>query len=159
MQEWDAPKTEIIVKIRNTIFGAGLWVVAAGASALSLGAWITFAGTLGRNEARDLVARAFDAGINLFDSAENYAHGAAEALLGDVLADLRLPRDAFCVTSKAFFGPVSAPRPTQPTMQLAQISLGRALPPVVGAELAQPGGGRSGRAVRARALRRLNDRV
>lgn len=38
MQEWAAPKTEIIVKIRNTIFGAGLWVVAAGASALSLGA-------------------------------------------------------------------------------------------------------------------------
>lgn len=38
MQEWDAPKTEIIVKIRNSIFGAGLWVVAAGASALSLGA-------------------------------------------------------------------------------------------------------------------------
>ena len=82
-------------------------------SALSLGAWITFSGTLGRNEARDLVARAFDAGINLFDSAENYAHGAAEALLGDVLADLRLPRDGFCVTSKAFFGPVPEPRPTQ----------------------------------------------
>lgn len=82
-------------------------------SALSLGAWITFAGTLGRNDARALVARAFDAGINLFDSAENYAHGAAEALLGDVLADLRLPRDGFCVTSKAFFGPVPDPRPTQ----------------------------------------------
>lgn len=82
-------------------------------SALSLGAWITFAGALGRNEARDLVARAFDAGINLFDSAENYANGAAEALLGDVLADLRLPRDGFCVTSKAYFGQVSEPRPTQ----------------------------------------------
>jgi len=37
VQEWAAPKTEFIVKIRNTIFGTGLWVVAAGASALSLG--------------------------------------------------------------------------------------------------------------------------
>jgi hypothetical protein len=37
VQEWDALKTEIIVKIRNTILGAGLWMVAAGASALSLG--------------------------------------------------------------------------------------------------------------------------
>ena len=30
-------KTELIVKIRNTIFGPGLWALAAGASALSLG--------------------------------------------------------------------------------------------------------------------------
>ncbi len=82
-------------------------------SALALGSWITFAGVLGRNQARNLVARAADAGVNLFDSAENYAHGAAEAMLGDVLADLRLSRDTFCVTSKAFFGPVPDPRPTQ----------------------------------------------
>ena len=37
VQEWAAPKTELIVKIRNTILGTGLWVVAAGAGALSLG--------------------------------------------------------------------------------------------------------------------------
>lgn len=82
-------------------------------SALSLGSWITFAGVLGRSQARNLVACAAEAGINLFDSAENYAHGAAEALLGDILADLRLPRDSYCVSSKAFFGSASDPRPTQ----------------------------------------------
>lgn len=82
-------------------------------SALSLGNWVTFAGVLGRSEARELVAQAFDAGINLFDSAESHAHGAAESLLGDVLADLRLPRDAFCVSSKAYFGASPAPRPSQ----------------------------------------------
>lgn len=37
VQECLGPETELIVKIRNTIFGPGLWVVAAGASALSLG--------------------------------------------------------------------------------------------------------------------------
>lgn len=82
-------------------------------SALALGSWITFGGVVGRNTARNLVAQAADAGINLFDSAENYAKGAAEAMLGDVLADLRLPRDSFCVSSKAFFGAVPEPRPTQ----------------------------------------------
>ncbi len=82
-------------------------------SALGLGSWITFAGVLGRSDARRLVAQAYDAGINLFDSAENDAHGAAEALLGDVIADLRLPRDAICISSKACFGAVAAPRPTQ----------------------------------------------
>lgn len=37
VQESPQPKTEHIVNIRNTILGAGLWVVASGASALSLG--------------------------------------------------------------------------------------------------------------------------
>ena len=37
VQESLGPETEFIVKIRNTIFGPGLWVFAAGASALSLG--------------------------------------------------------------------------------------------------------------------------
>lgn len=82
-------------------------------SALSLGSWINFAGNLSRGEVRRLVARAHEAGINFFDSAENYAFGEAEAMLGDVLADLRLPRDSFCVSSKAFFGSVRTPAPTQ----------------------------------------------
>lgn len=37
VQESPQPKPELIVNIRYTIFGAGLWVVATGASALSLG--------------------------------------------------------------------------------------------------------------------------
>ena len=37
VQESFGVETEFIVKIRNTIFGPGLWVFAAGASALSLG--------------------------------------------------------------------------------------------------------------------------
>ena len=37
VQESIGPGIEIIVQIRNTIFGPGLWAVAAGASALSLG--------------------------------------------------------------------------------------------------------------------------
>lgn len=82
-------------------------------SALSLGTWLTFSEVAGRNEARERVAHAFDAGVNLFDNAESYGNGEAERMLGDVIADLRLPRDAFCVSSKAFFGSAEAPRPTQ----------------------------------------------
>lgn len=82
-------------------------------SALSLGAWLTFGSQLTRGTARDLVAAAWDAGINLFDNAEGYAHGAAEEVMGDVIADLRLPRDGYCVTSKVFFGSAEHPRPTQ----------------------------------------------
>ncbi|MCW0404031.1 aldo/keto reductase [Xanthomonas sacchari] len=82
-------------------------------SALSFGAWINFGGQTGRDEARNLIAAAWDHGINFFDNAEVYAHGRAEQVMGDVIADLRLPRDGFCVSSKVYFGAVESPRPTQ----------------------------------------------
>ena len=82
-------------------------------SALSLGSWVTFGSQLGRGEARELVARAWDEGVNFFDNAESYAKGESERIMGDVLADLRLPRDGFCVSSKVFFGSAEEPRPTQ----------------------------------------------
>ncbi len=82
-------------------------------SALSFGAWVTFGNRVGRAEARNLIALAYDRGINFFDNAETYAAGEAERVMGDVLADLRLPRDAWCVSSKVYFGAVRDPRPTQ----------------------------------------------
>jgi voltage-dependent potassium channel beta subunit len=82
-------------------------------SALSFGAWVTFGTQVGRGEARELIAAAWDHGINFFDNAEVYAHGEAERVMGDAIADLRLPRDGFCVSSKVFFGAVPEPRPTQ----------------------------------------------
>lgn len=82
-------------------------------SALSFGAWVTFGTQVGRAEARELIATAYDHGVNFFDNAETYAHGEAERVMGDVIADLRLPRDAFCVSSKVFFGAAEDPRPTQ----------------------------------------------
>jgi len=82
-------------------------------SALSFGAWVTFGAQIGRGEARNLIARAWDHGINFFDNAEAYAGGRAEQVMGDVIADLRLPRDGYCVSSKVFFGSVDNPLPTQ----------------------------------------------
>ena len=82
-------------------------------SALSFGAWVTFGSQVARDEARNLVAAAWDNGINFFDNAEGYANGRAEQVMGDVIADLRLPRDGYCVSSKVFFGSAVDPRPTQ----------------------------------------------
>ena len=82
-------------------------------SALSFGAWVTFGSQIGRSTARELVATAWDHGITFFDNAEGYANGEAERVMGDVIADLRLPRDGFCVSSKVMFGSASDPRPTQ----------------------------------------------
>jgi voltage-dependent potassium channel beta subunit len=82
-------------------------------SALSFGAWVTFGTQVGRSVARDLIAAAWDHGVNFFDNAEVYANGEAERVMGDVIADLRLPRDGWCVSSKVFFGSAKEPRPTQ----------------------------------------------
>ena len=82
-------------------------------SALSFGAWVTFGTALGRGEARKLITQAFDAGINFFDNAETYAKGEAERIMGDVLADMRFPRDAFAVSSKVYFGAAAEPSPMQ----------------------------------------------
>ena len=82
-------------------------------SALSFGAWITFGQQIGRGAARELIAAAWDHGINFFDNAEGYANGEAEKVMGDVIADLRLPRDGFAVSSKVMFGSAKDPRPMQ----------------------------------------------
>ncbi|TAK40079.1 MAG: aldo/keto reductase [Lysobacteraceae bacterium] len=82
-------------------------------SALSFGAWVTFGNQVGRDTARELIAAAWDHGVNFFDNAETYANGEAERVMGDAIADLRLPRDGYCVSSKVFFGSTRDPRPTQ----------------------------------------------
>ena len=82
-------------------------------SALSFGAWVTFGDQIGRTESRNLIACAWDHGVNFFDNAETYANGRAEEVMGDVIRDLRLPRDGYCVSSKVFFGAVEQPAPTQ----------------------------------------------
>jgi voltage-dependent potassium channel beta subunit len=82
-------------------------------SALSFGSWVTFGRQVDQAKARELLAFAFDHGINYFDSSETYAAGQAETILGEALAHLHFPRDAFCVSSKVFFGAVADPKPTQ----------------------------------------------
>ena len=82
-------------------------------SALSFGAWVTFGNQIGRDESRNLIAAAYDHGVNFFDNAEVYAQGEAEKVMGDVIADLRLPRDGYCVSSKVYFGAAKNPLPTQ----------------------------------------------
>ncbi|HET6726255.1 MAG TPA: aldo/keto reductase [Gammaproteobacteria bacterium] len=82
-------------------------------SCLSLGSWVTFGNQVDRGAAENMLAHAYDAGVNFFDSAESYGRGAAEEILGGVLRKLAWPRDTWCVSSKVYFGSVSDPMPTQ----------------------------------------------
>jgi aryl-alcohol dehydrogenase-like predicted oxidoreductase len=51
---------------------------------------------------RPILARAVEAGINFFDTADMYSLGEGEAVVGRVLADLA-PRDELVIASKVFF--------------------------------------------------------
>jgi aryl-alcohol dehydrogenase-like predicted oxidoreductase len=70
-------------------------------SEISLGSWLTYGGGVGDDAARACVDAAFDAGINFIDTANVYALGAAEELLGDALKDR--PRDSYVLATKLFF--------------------------------------------------------
>ncbi len=70
-------------------------------SEISLGTWITFGGKVDETCAADLVHAAYDQGVNFFDTADVYAGGQAEVLLGQAIRGL--PREALVIASKAFF--------------------------------------------------------
>jgi len=70
-------------------------------SEIALGSWLTYGGGVGRGEAEACLEAAFDAGINFIDTANVYAHGAAEAFLGEALS--RVPRDRYVLATKVFF--------------------------------------------------------
>lgn len=62
-------------------------------------------GQLGQDDADTLVKTALDAGINFFDTANIYANGASERILGQALRNLGVPRDEVVVATKVF-GPM-----------------------------------------------------
>jgi len=78
-------------------------------SELSFGSWVTYGNQVNRGAAADLMAAAFDAGVNFFDNAEIYASGQSEELMGTALKDLKRPRLSYIVSTKFFWGITKGP--------------------------------------------------
>jgi aryl-alcohol dehydrogenase-like predicted oxidoreductase len=70
-------------------------------SEISLGSWLTYSGGVSFERARACVDAAFDAGINFIDTANVYGRGAAETLLGEVLAGRE--RSSYVLATKVYF--------------------------------------------------------
>ncbi len=70
-------------------------------SEISLGSWLTYGGGIAREQAEACVAKAFEVGINLLDTANVYSGGRAEEFLGEVLAGR--PRDSYVLATKLFW--------------------------------------------------------
>ncbi|MDJ0905779.1 MAG: aldo/keto reductase [Woeseiaceae bacterium] len=81
-------------------------------SELSLGSWITFQTRFGVDTAAQLMAAAYDAGVNFFDNAEAYAHGVSEEVMGAAIRKLGWRRGSYLVSTKLFWGLNDGPNET-----------------------------------------------
>jgi aryl-alcohol dehydrogenase-like predicted oxidoreductase len=70
-------------------------------SAISLGSWLTFGGSVDERTSIECIRRAFELGVNFFDTADIYEAGRAEEIVGRALA--ALPREQVIVGTKVFF--------------------------------------------------------
>jgi aryl-alcohol dehydrogenase-like predicted oxidoreductase len=70
-------------------------------SEISLGSWLTYSGGVEREQTEACTRRAFELGINFFDTANVYGRGAAEEAWGEILRDF--PRDEIVLATKVYF--------------------------------------------------------
>lgn len=59
--------------------------------------------TLDQAATKDMVAHAYDLGVNFIDTANCYSFGTSEEYIGQALKDLAIPRDKVVLASKVFF--------------------------------------------------------
>ena len=70
-------------------------------SEISLGSWLTYGNSVERKRAVKTIHKAYELGINSFDTANVYARGEAEKVVGKALQEF--PRDSYVLATKVFW--------------------------------------------------------
>ena len=70
-------------------------------SAVSLGSWLTYGGATENETATACLHRAYELGINFFDTANVYARGESEKVVGAALKNFA--RDSYVLATKVYF--------------------------------------------------------
>jgi voltage-dependent potassium channel beta subunit len=78
-------------------------------SEICLGSWLTFGNATEDATAEQCIDRAYDLGVNFFDTANVYALGESERVVGSALK--RRPRDSFVIATKVYFPMNDGPMP------------------------------------------------
>jgi len=73
-------------------------------SELSFGSWVTFHNQADVDAAKEMMAAAYDAGVNFFDNAEAYAKGKSEEVMGAALKQLGWRRGSYLISTKLYWG-------------------------------------------------------
>ncbi|KAF8309420.1 putative potassium channel beta subunit protein [Clavulina sp. PMI_390] len=71
---------------------------------ISLGGWLTYGGTVNGDPVKEIMKTAFEAGINYFDTAEEYSGGQSEIEMGRVIKELQIRRSDLVISTKVYFG-------------------------------------------------------
>ena len=77
----------------------GRWGVKV--SAVGLGSWLTYGGSVEEDAAQACMRRAFERGVTFFDTANVYARGRAEDVVGRTIAEF--PREQIVLATKLYF--------------------------------------------------------
>ena len=103
----------------------GRWGVKV--SAVGLGSWLTYGGSVAEDSARACIQRAYERGVTFFDTANVYARGRAEEIVGRAIAGFQ--RDSIVLATKVFFpmgdGPNDRGLSRKHIMEQAHLSLKR----------------------------------
>ncbi len=70
-------------------------------SAIGLGSWLTYGRNVDEESARTCIRRAYERGVTFFDTANVYARGRSEEMVGRAVAEF--PRDSVVLATKVFF--------------------------------------------------------
>ncbi|BDE04819.1 aldo/keto reductase [Vulcanimicrobium alpinum] len=70
-------------------------------SAVGLGSWLTYGGSVEEDAARACMKRAFERGVTFFDTANVYARGRAEEVVGRQVREF--PREQIVLATKLYF--------------------------------------------------------
>src|SRR5476649_957898 len=70
-------------------------------STVGLGSWLTYGGSVEEATARACMERAYELGVTFFDTANVYARGRAEEVVGRTIAAWR--RDSIVLATKVYF--------------------------------------------------------
>ena len=73
-------------------------------SELSFGSWVTVGKHVDLDKVVEIMAAAYDAGVNFFDNAEGYALGESEQMMGQAFKKLGWRRGSYLVSTKLFWG-------------------------------------------------------
>jgi voltage-dependent potassium channel beta subunit len=71
---------------------------------LSFGTWVTWGDQVGEDAARECLTTAIEAGVNFIDTAEVYAEGRAESVLGELIQQEGYKRSDLVIATKLFWG-------------------------------------------------------
>jgi voltage-dependent potassium channel beta subunit len=96
-------------------------------SEISLGSWLTYAGYVEEENAVNTIHKAYDLGINFFDTANVYMTGEAEKVVGKAIK--KFQRDSYVLATKVFWpmgdGPNDRGLSRKHVMEQAHASLKR----------------------------------